>query len=112
MASETTTPMSLDAALALLPLPDADGLPEGRRRGAECVWTGAPLNTEMAIDLGERSASDGTSWWPRASPAGVLREATYTLHEHTTMCEQCVDDAPRCEVGAALLRVVREMRRP
>lgn len=115
MSSETSSPsLSPEAALALLPLPDVDDLTAEQRRGAVCVWGASekPLTTEAAIDLGERQDADGTSWFPRACRDCARREATYALHYHTTMCEQCVDDAPRCVQGDGLLRLVREMRRP
>jgi hypothetical protein len=108
MPSDTTSTST--HALALLTLPAFDELTDNRRRGAECVWTGRPLTGGTAIDLGERQASDGTLWFPRACRAGVLREAMAALHTHSQACLDCQRDYRACEQGYGLLRLVKEMR--
>ncbi|MEU9379988.1 hypothetical protein AB0D38_02810 [Streptomyces sp. NPDC048279] len=111
MPSETTSPsLSPEAALPLLILPDVDGLSEDQRRGTACVWTGEPLTTESAIDLGERHDADGVLWFPRSGRRGVTSAALLRLQHHSQMCEQCTDDYRGCETGQALVRLVRRYR--
>ena len=72
MSSEHARTPTIDvtAMLALLPLPDLDGLSEQQVRGAACVWTGVVLTPATAVDLGRRTASRaGVSvpWFPRGT---------------------------------------------
>ena len=107
MNPSSTTSNPLDS----LPLPAYAGLTKQQRRGTTCVWDGAPLTTPTAMDLGERHAEDGTSWFPRACRPCTLRRGMETLQSHSDTCEQCVDDHTQCETGVALVRLVREARR-
>lgn len=101
----------ITAVADLLPLPDLDGLTDQQTRGATCVWDGTPLTATTAIDLGERHADDGTSWFPRACRPCTLPRAMSALQAHAGMCEPCVDDHTQCPTGLALVRLVREARR-
>lgn len=100
--------------LALLILPGLDTLTEQQVRGTACVWDGVPLTNGVAVDLGPREASRAGqpfSWFPRACRKCTHDRAFAALHEHAPTCEQCVDDAGRCETGRALQRLMREYRR-
>jgi hypothetical protein len=118
MASDNATSTALDEALALLALPDLDGLTDGQTRGAICVWGRDEdrLTPETAVDLGEhlsplRGSTSQMRWFPRACNACTGEAAFRALHEHAPTCEQCVDDASRCEIGRALWRLVRDGHR-
>ncbi|MEU8710933.1 hypothetical protein [Streptomyces sp. NPDC048663] len=111
MPTETPSPsLSPDAALPLLLLPDPDSLTEEQRSGTACVWTGAPLTTETAVDLSERRDGGGVLWFPRSNRRGVHDATMHTLHLHTQACEQCTDDYRACETGYALVRLERQYR--
>jgi hypothetical protein len=90
-----------------------DALNEGQLRGAACAWCGVPLTAETAVDLGERSIRVLDSY-VTAFPRGCRRDASeaayLALLDHAPTCEQCVDDAARCETGAVLQRLIREGR--
>ena len=92
----------------LLHLPDPDGLTDQQTRGTTCVWDGTPLTTTTAIDLGERTAADGTSWFPRACQPCARRRVMQALSEHE--CTECVG-TNLCEAAQALIRLAREARR-
>ncbi|MFI0233175.1 hypothetical protein [Streptomyces sp. NPDC017086] len=109
MASDTARASS---ALAALPLPEFDTLTKEQARGAACVWDGAPLTADTAVDLGERRSIGGcASWFPRACKPCALQHAMDTLIEHTQICEQCTDDQTVCPDGLWMVRAVREARR-
>ena len=97
--------------LALLPLPDPTSLSEPRLRGSVCVWgCGATLTGGAAVDLGERTSdAHGTvaRWFPRACRRCTADAAYAELKAHIGACEQCVDDASRCDTGSNLNRVMR-----
>ncbi|MFD5266767.1 hypothetical protein [Streptomyces sp. NPDC058335] len=98
-------------ALAIISLPPLDGLAEEQLRGAACVWCGAGLTTDSAVDLGERRHKrlDGHySTFPRGCPVDVTRAAVQALHDHAGSCEQCADAAEHCTVSLALYRIVRQ----
>ena len=109
-SSDTT---ETEDALALLPLPDLDGLTDDQTRGATCVWCpvdSPPLTVETAIDLGEHMSllSGSTSpmrWFPRSCRAHAAHAALKALHDHAPSCEQCTDDPACCEIGRVLRRV-------
>lgn len=103
-------------AIALLTLPDLDGLTDRQVRGTTCVWDSALLRADTAVDLGERMTEvSGTSspmrWFPRACRRCVHTAAYSTLMNHAPSCEQCVDDAAGCDLAVALRRLMREYRR-
>ncbi|MGW2720869.1 hypothetical protein [Streptomyces sp. NPDC001492] len=103
-------------ALALLELPDPDGLTTEQVRGAVCIWNRnePPLTAATAVDLGERRHKrlDGRySTFPRACHRHTHEAAYKALIAHTASCEQCVDDSTQCPTGRALLRLMREHRR-
>jgi hypothetical protein len=113
-----TTAQSTGEALALLPLPDLDGLTDEQARGAVCVWdaTEPPLTGDVAVDLGEHmSPLEGTispmRWFPRACHRHVHDAAYAALMDHAPRCEQCVDEAAGCDMAVALRRLMREHRR-
>ena len=109
---EPSTTASITAhPLDVLPLPAYEDLTEQQRRGATCVWGASQLTTTTAIDLGERHAADGTSWFPRACRPCTQPRALRALHLHSAMCEQCADDHTQCPTGLGLVRLVREARR-
>lgn len=108
--SSPATEIAYPAVEALVLLPFAE-LPDDRRRGAVCLWDGVPLSADTAIDLGERQADDGTSWFPRGCRACVLAQAMRALQLHTQSCEQCTDDFTQCLTGHGLVRLMREARR-
>lgn len=98
---------------ALLPLPPLSGLSERQVRGTACVWGGEPLNTETAVDLGERTTQrDGQPlrWFPRACRRDVQIAALRVLNEHAPDCEQCATDGMRCDTGRTLNRIARRYR--
>jgi len=109
-ADESAGTTTIDV-LALLALPDVDDLSDEQRRGAVCVWGDSALSPLSAVDLGERQAGDGTSWWPRACRAHAQRHAMEALQDHSGLCEQCVDDHALCPTGLGLVRLVKETRR-
>lgn len=114
MASDTPT-STVDDTLALLALPDLNGLSDAQTRGAACVWCRdeTPLTAESAVDLGEHlSAFDGREmrWFPRAHRRCTQTAALAALHDHAPLCERCVDDASGCETGMTLRRLMREYR--
>src|SRR3712207_7822727 len=49
-----------------------------------------------SVDLGEQKSPAG-SWFPRACQRCAAAWAHRGLFEHAPMCEQCTDDASRCE---------------
>ncbi|WP_318205408.1 hypothetical protein [Streptomyces sp. SCL15-4] len=97
-------------ALAALPLPKYDTLTPDQARGATCVWDGTRLTGETAVDLGPRRDDDGV-WFPRACRPCAQKQAMDALVEHSSECEQCVDDHNLCPEGSTLVRAVREARR-
>jgi len=96
---------------AVLRLPDPRQLIEDQVRGAVCVWGSERLRVATAVDLGEHTDATIGRWWPRACPQCAAEHAHRALFEHAPMCEQCVDEAGRCEVGRLLYRLIREGRR-
>ena len=110
---ETASATTIDA-LALLELPDLEGLSEAQVRGAECIWCSGTLTADTAVDLGERKHRrlDGRySTFPRADRRCVHDAAYSVLLDHAPSCEQCVDNAAECPTGRALRRLMREYRR-
>ncbi|MDG9717389.1 hypothetical protein [Streptomyces sp. DH24] len=102
--------------LEVLALPSLDRLTDDQVRGADCVWCRERLTAETAVALGEHmSPLSGTTspmrWFPRACREDTANRAHAALFTHSPMCEQCVDEAGRCEVGLWLYRLVREGRR-
>lgn len=102
-------------AMALLQLPDLDGLSDQQTRGTACAFDGIALTPE-AVDLGERLSplSGSTSpmrWFPRACRRCVHDAAYRALFDHAPLCEQCVDNAAGCDTAVALRRLMREYRR-
>ncbi|WP_329336031.1 hypothetical protein OG252_12945 [Streptomyces sp. NBC_01352] len=102
--------------LALLPLPDLNTRTDDQTRGATCVYDGVPLAPTAAVNLGERmSPLNGSTslmrWFPRACPGCVQKAATAAVREHAGNCEQCVDDASRCDTRIRLEQLAREGRR-
>ncbi|MEV5989536.1 hypothetical protein AB0L85_32090 [Streptomyces sp. NPDC052051] len=102
-------------ALEILALPDlATGLLTAEQvRGATCVWCGASLNAETAIDFGSRSgtlAGVVALWYPRGC-AGCIRKAALTeYNQHPRTCEQCVDAPALCDTRRTLRRLALEGR--
>lgn len=109
--SRISTASTATIPLADLPLPEYNGLTEQQLRGANCVWDDTPLTTTTAVDLGERHADDGTSWFPRACRPCTRPRALKGLQLHSGMCEPCAIDHTQCPEGLALVRLVREARR-
>jgi hypothetical protein len=108
-----TTQALVEGAASLLPLPSLDGLSEQQIRGAACIWGGEPLNTDNAVDLGERTTRRGGQalrWFPRACRRDVQTAALNALHEHAPDCEQCITDGMRCDTGRTLNRIARRYR--
>lgn len=102
-------------ALALLPIPDLDGLSDGQTRGTTCVWCGIGLTPATAVGLGERMSplSGSTSpmrWFPRSCRSCANPAALKALHDHAPGCEQCVDNGALCPVFRVLARLMRETR--
>lgn len=100
-------------ALDILALPGLDGLSEQQVRGTACIWGGEPLNTETAVDLGERTTQlDGQPlrWFPRACRRDVQTAALKALHEHAPDCGQCITDGMRCDMGRTLNQIIRRHR--
>jgi hypothetical protein len=111
--SSVQRPSGADA-LALLPLPDVGSLSAPQVRGKSCVWCAGVLASEAVVDLGPRRLKHldtHTQWFPRACRPCTAAIALSTLHTHAPSCEQCVDDAGRCETGRGLYRLVRDNRR-
>ncbi|MES9522483.1 hypothetical protein [Streptomyces capoamus] len=108
MPSDTASAIN---PLAALPLPELGALTPEQARGATCVWDGAPLTAETAVNLGERQDAEGTSLFPRACRPCALKQAMDALVAHGQSCEQCVDDSNLCPDGRGLVRAVREARR-
>lgn len=106
-----TPTINVTDPLVLLELPDVDDLSDDQRRGTICVWGDSPLTPLSAVDLGERQADDGTSWFPRACRPCAVGRAMNALQDHSGSCEQCVDDHTQCPTGLGLVRLVRETRR-
>ncbi|WP_330339436.1 hypothetical protein [Streptomyces sp. NBC_00557] len=108
----TETRALVDIPAALLPLiqlPPLEVLPDARARGAECVWGGEPLSTATAVDLGERK-DDGVHWFPRACRPCTRRAVLAARNNHPGSCEQCAEDASRCETRHALHSLALELR--
>ncbi|MER6531139.1 hypothetical protein [Streptomyces sp. NPDC001508] len=106
--------------LDALTLPDLDGLPDAKMRGAECLWCRKRLTAETAIDLGvqrapieDSSSISGLKWYPRACRGCVADWAHRGLFAHTPMCDLCETEetAASCIVGRSLYRLVRDCRR-
>ncbi|MFJ8793216.1 hypothetical protein [Streptomyces sp. NPDC102462] len=106
--------------LEALTLPDLDGLPDAKVRGAECLWCPTRLTAETAVDLGVQrvpaedcSSVSGMKWYPRACRACTADRAHCGLFAHTPMCDLCKTEATaaRCTVGRGLYRLVRDNRR-
>ncbi|MFI5685925.1 hypothetical protein [Streptomyces sp. NPDC051636] len=103
----------VDIPADLLPLilvPPLEILPDARARGAECVWSGEPLSTATAIDLGERE-TDGVHWFPRACRPCTRHAVLAARNSHPGQCEQCVDNTNLCETRRALHALALELRR-
>ncbi|ARP70277.1 hypothetical protein LK07_11345 [Streptomyces pluripotens] len=100
----------MHTAADLLPVPKLDGLTDQQARGATCVWDETPLTATTAIDLGERTATEGRRCFPRACRPCAMRKAMDALLAHNGSCEQCVDDHTQCPTGLGLVRAVREAR--
>ncbi|AVH57900.1 MULTISPECIES: hypothetical protein [Streptomyces] len=99
---------------AALPLPSVDALSEEQLRGAACVWCKTPLTAETAVNLGERRVrirSSHTTAFPRGCRRHAGEAAYRALLDHAPSCEQCVDNADRCDTNTALRHLIREGRR-
>lgn len=102
------------AVLELLALPAREGLTDDQARGRACVWCGRePLTVATSADLGEQTSvvpgsASAIHWYPRACRPCAAERAHKALFQHAPMCEQCVDEAGRCEVSLILYRLVRE----
>ena len=98
--------------LALLPLPDLGDVSDAQFRGVACVWGGEPVNTDTAVDLGQRriKCSDGhLTASPRACLQCTARKVYRVLYfRHAPTCELCVENAADCEIGSALVRLLRD----
>lgn len=102
------------AVVELLVLPPLAGLSEHQVRGMTCVWDGVALATGTAVDLGAQTTSRAgqpLQWFPRACPACITDRGRRALYAHAPFCEQCVDEADKCETGRGLYRLMREARR-
>jgi hypothetical protein len=113
MTSSHPSAEAIEAA-AMLPLPAPEDMSESQVRGAACVWCAVTLSTSAAIDLGERRINllgSSVSWFPRGCHPCTAEQVYPVLLNHGQSCEQCVDDAPQCEIGSTLWRLVREARR-
>jgi hypothetical protein len=117
VSTETSQATNISEALALLVLPDLNGLADAQTRGATCVWCtdDTRLTAETAVDLGEHLSpldgrEPGMRWYPRAHRRCVQNTALAALHDHAPLCEQCVDDASTCDTGLTLRRLMREYR--
>ncbi|MFJ5259076.1 hypothetical protein ACIQAC_01195 [Streptomyces sp. NPDC088387] len=103
--------------VAVLVLPEIDGLAVDQTLGAACVWCNCPLPVATAVDLGEplspcgSTAISGMRWCARSCPSCVAERAHRGLYSHIPDCEQCTDDAEVCDVGRILYRLVRDHRR-
>ncbi|MBD9734150.1 hypothetical protein IGX29_20520 [Streptomyces sp. H28] len=99
--------------LAVLLLPAPDDVDDSQLRGAACVWCeSSPLETETALDLGEQKTPTGETWFPRSCLRCAGAWAHHGLFDHAPTCEQCTDEASRCEIGLTLYRLIRQGRRP
>ncbi|MCT7356768.1 hypothetical protein N4P33_32190 [Streptomyces sp. 15-116A] len=99
-------------AVDVLLLPHRDTVTDAQARGTACVWcASAPLSAETAVDLGEQKAA-GPTWYPRSCRGCAAERAHRGLFDHAPMCEQCADEASRCEVGLILYRLIRQGRHP
>ena len=92
------------AILDLLRLPDPETLTDDQLRGATCVWCDQRLNAELAVDLGERT--EPIRWFPRGGRDCAAKQALLGLFDHTPHCEPCRNEAPGCDVGRGLNRLV------
>ncbi|WP_236053553.1 hypothetical protein [Streptomyces musisoli] len=65
------------------------------------------------MDLGERQAADGTSWFPRACRPCIANRAHRGLLDHGATCLLCAaeETAADCAIGRGLYRLQRECRR-
>ncbi|WP_327662667.1 MULTISPECIES: hypothetical protein [unclassified Streptomyces] len=102
--------MSNVTGTLLVLVPQLSGLPEPQACGRCCVWCGAALGSGRSVDLGERN-EDGRHWFPRGCPRCTAQEVYRQLMDHTSSCEQCVDDGALCAASADLRRALREGRR-
>ncbi|MDT0471241.1 hypothetical protein RM863_03710 [Streptomyces sp. DSM 41014] len=112
---ETTTSTHVLGGLALLDVPAPDRLTDQQRAGARCVFSGIPLTTTGAVDLGRRDtvrAGQPVTWYPRAHRGEIPRAALAALYAHAPGCEPCRDEATidDCPTGAALRRLMRDYR--
>ncbi|MFE9879782.1 hypothetical protein [Streptomyces sp. NPDC005784] len=109
-----TTSASTAEALAVLQLPNLAALTEQQMSGQACAWDAVPLSGVPAVDLGTQTttrAGHPARWFPRGCPPCVAKEAYRALLDHASVCEQCADEAARCELGRGLYRLMRENRR-
>ncbi|MEV0981187.1 hypothetical protein [Streptomyces sp. NPDC049915] len=110
----TTTHEIPRQVLHLLEVPSLNDQSGMQVRGAACVWDGAPLTAETAVELGERRHRrlDGRySTFPRGCAPCVAARAHRALLDHGGSCEQCLDNRELCYVGRTLYRLVRNARR-
>lgn len=99
--------------LTALELPRLDTLSEGQVRGAICVWDGAALTPDTAVDLGPRTKKrlDGTfDWYPRACHRCAGQKAYLWLFTHAHACDTC-KAGPDCPYAAAVRTLMREGHR-
>lgn len=102
------------AVTELLELPAVSDLSEPQVRGANCVWCGIVLASDMVVDLGPRPAQragEPVTWFPRSCRPCMGKRAYRALLDHAPLCERCVDDASGCGTGVGLRRLMREARR-
>lgn len=104
-AAELEREEAIEAALALLHLPDYGGLARAQQRGAACVWCAVALAPSTAVRLGARTFSGPYDWFPRGCKSCTAPHALMALHGHAPRCEQCTDDPACCELGRVLRRL-------
>ncbi len=113
--SRDASPANTQDLLALLPLPDLGTVSDPQFKGTACVWGGEPVDTATAIDLGQRRirCADGhITASPRACRSCTAKAVCrFQAFEHAFDCELCTEHWDKCEIGRALVRLRRELRR-
>ena len=115
MSMDTRDITSTAEALARLPLPAIGELSDQQVRGITCVWDRRhPLTAGTAVDLGPRTMTrlgEKRQWYPRGCRSCTGDAAYRLLLDHSPACDQCIKDGGGCELGRALVRLVRDGRR-
>ncbi|WP_405554364.1 hypothetical protein [Streptomyces sp. NBC_01171] len=108
-------PASFPAELIpLLGVPDLATLTPDQAAGRACVWGGARLQLDTAIDLGE-TRHDGVRVFPQSCGPCVAERALLALAPHSIDCEPCHDRErwQDCPIGGGLHRLrVEALRLP